>query len=200
MEGRFRKLDASDRRDGQERRTGSDPEESVYSLVEPQVEPQALEPLTTAEPTPGTEERGIFDWLEAEEREEHRSGHDRRSGTARRGTVRNRFDQRRAIPFSIAPHGELRTADGRHWHCTLWDVSRSGLCLVANGCFDLPLGSELNVALYEVVGLGSVFFSASLRWFANDEFQTYLGLQFLNPVELPQNTFLERYFQAGFDT
>jgi len=51
-----------------------------------------------------------------------------------------------------------------------------------------------------VVGLGSMFFKAELRWFATDEFQTYLGLQFTDPSMLPEGTFLERYLQARFET
>jgi hypothetical protein len=176
MEGRFRKVDRPDRRSGEERRQGE---------------------------SPAPDQIGVFDWLQAEQRELDQAtaaeGIDRRSGRARRGSISNRRDARRSIPFSVAPHGELRSADGLHWHCTLWDVSRSGLCLIATGVFELPLDSELIVRLYEVVGLGSLFFKARLRWFAIDEFQTYLGLQFSDPVELPTDTFLERYLQASFD-
>ena len=143
--------------------------------------------------------QSVFDWLESEQQQERRSGVDRRSGVARRGSVHNRRDERRSIPFSVAPRGEVRTEDGRHWHCTLWDVSQRGLCVVANGCFELPLGSELNIKLFEVVGLGSAAFKASLRWFASDDFQTYLGLQFSEPSLLPPDTFLERYLLTDFD-
>jgi hypothetical protein len=172
MEGRFHKLDGPDRRSSQDRRSGIERRGSSV-------------------------ERGVFDWLQDEEREDRRNGKDRRSGRARRGTVANRLDERRTIPFSIAPRGEVRTEDGQHWHCTLWDLSRSGLCLVANGSFEPAPGCEFSVALYEVVGLGSVFFKATLRWFAEDEFETYLGLQFSSPAELPKGTFLERYFLAS---
>ena len=177
MEGRFRKFGDQDRRksadqrDGGERRSagGDDQNQSVY------------------------------DWLEQEQQEERRSGLERRSGVARRGSVVNRREERRSIPFSVAPRGEVRTEDDRHWHCTLWDVSRRGLCVVAHGCFELPLGSELGIKLFEVVGLGSAAFKANLRWFASDEFQTYLGLQFSEPSTLPPDTFLERYLQTDFD-
>lgn len=187
MDGNFFKLGNQDRRTGQDRRNGQD--RRSHSRFRPEEEAD-----------PAAEERGVLDWLSEEEREERRSGNDRRSGTERRGTVRNRRDERRVIPFSVAPRGEVRTADGAHWHCSLWDVSRSGLCLVANQSFELPLGCELQVALYEVVGLGSMFFKAHLRWFASDEFQTYLGLQFSDPGMLPEGTFLERYLQAHFET
>jgi c-di-GMP-binding flagellar brake protein YcgR len=147
--------------------------------------------------------QSVFDWLEREQQEqaqdEQRSGLDRRSGVARRGSVQNRREERRSIPFSVAPRGEVRAEDGRHWHCTLWDVSQRGLCVVANGCFELPLGSELSISLFEVVGLGSAAFKANLRWFASDEFQTYLGLQFSEPSTLPPDTFLERYLQTDFN-
>jgi hypothetical protein len=78
-------------------------------------------------------------------------------------------------------------------------VSQRGLCVVANGSFELPLGSALNIKLFEVVGLGSAAFKANLRWFASDEFQTYLGLQFSEPSILPPDTFLERYLLTDFD-
>jgi len=177
MEGRFRKFGDQDRRKGPDQRAGQERRSS------------------------GGDEhnQSVFDWLEREQEEERRSGLDRRSGVARRGSVQNRRDERRSIPFSVAPRGEVRTEDGSHWQCTLWDVSQRGLCVVANGCFELPLGSELSISLFEVVGLGSAAFKANLRWFASDEFQTYLGLQFSEPSTLPPDTFLERYLQTDFN-
>jgi hypothetical protein len=182
MDGGFFKLGGQDRR-----RSGNDRRGHSRFLPEDEADGTA-------------DERGVLDWLSEEEREDRRSGNDRRSGSERRGSVHNRRDERRVIPFSVAPRGEVRTADGQHWHCSLWDVSRSGLCLVANQSFELTLGCELQVSLYEVVGLGSMFFKAKLRWFASDEFQTYLGLQFTDPDMLPEGTFLERYLQARFET
>ena len=177
MEGRFRKFGDQDRRKGSDQRAGAE-----------------------RPSTDGTDQnQSVFDWLESEQLDERRSGLDRRSGVARRGSVHNRLDERRSIPFSVAPRGEVRADDGRHWHCTLWDVSQRGLCVVANGCFELPLGSELSVSLFEVVGLGSAAFKANLRWFASDEFQTYLGMQFSEPDILPPDTFLGRYLQTNFD-
>ena len=187
MDGNFFKLGNQDRRNGQDRRRSADRQSQSRFRRE-------------NESYAAADDRGVLDWLSDEEREERRSGNERRSGTERRGTVLNRCDERRVIPFSVAPRGEVRTADGEHWHCSLWDVSRSGLCLVAKQSFELPLGCELQVALYEVVGLGSMFFKAHLRWFATDEFQTYLGLQFSDPGTLPEGTFLERYLQARFET
>lgn len=196
MEGPFRrKFLGADRRRGQERRQGEDRrQQSRFSRYDDNNGPG------------GDADRGVIDWLEQEGRQERRSGRDRRGGeerrlaAERRGTVHNRRDERRLIPFSVAPRGEVRTSDNRHWHITLWDVSLSGLCVVVSGTFDEPLGSELQLALYEVVGLGSMFFKAKLRWFANDEFQTYLGLQFSDPDQLPPGTFLERYLAARFET
>ena len=46
---------------------------------------------------------------------------DRRSGLSRRGSADNRQDERKVIPFAIAPRGSLRTADGSQWVITLWD-------------------------------------------------------------------------------
>lgn len=177
MEGRFRKFGDQDRRKGLDPRTGVERRSAAGE----------------------DQNQSVFDWLENEQKEERRSGNDRRSGVARRGSVHNRRDERRSIPFSVAPRGEVRTEDGRHWHCTLWDVSQRGLCVVANGSFELPLGSALNIKLFEVVGLGSAAFKANLRWFASDEFQTYLGLQFSEPSILPPDTFLERYLLTDFD-
>lgn len=177
MEGRFRKFGDEDRRKGSDPRSGDDRRDDEDA----------------------DSNQSVFDWLESEQEEERRSGLDRRSGVARRGSVQNRRDERRSIPFSVAPRGEVRAEDGRHWSCTLWDVSRSGLCVVANGCFELPLGSDLSITLFEVVGLGSAAFKANLRWFASDEFQTYLGMQFSDPDTLSTDTFLERYLQTEFD-
>jgi hypothetical protein len=177
MEGRFRKFGNQDRRHSSDQRSGGDRRRSADE----------------------DSNQSVFDWLESEQQEDRRNGLDRRSGMERRGSVHNRRDERRSIPFSVAPRGEVRTEDGQHWHCTLWDVSRRGLCLVANGCFELPLGSELTISLFEVVGLGSAAFKANLRWFASDEFQTYLGLQFKEPSTLPPDTFLERYLQIDFN-
>jgi hypothetical protein len=175
MEGRFRKFGDQDRRgsndDGADRRSGDEQRS-------PEDEGQDL---------------GLYDWLESEDQQE------RRSGVSQRGSVSNRRDERRSIPFSVAPRGEVRAGDGRHWNCTLWDVSRRGLCVVANGSFELPLGCELHLSLFEVVGLGSFTVTAHLRWFASDEFQTYLGLQLTEPSTLPPDTFLERYLQTRFD-
>ncbi len=145
------------------------------------------------------EDRGVFDWMEAEAREEHRSGRDRRSNSSGQGSIRNRQDARQTIPFSVAPHGEVRAPDGSHWHCILWDVSLSGLCLIASGRLELPIGSDLTVALNEVVGVGSMVFKAQLRWFADDSYQTYLGLQFSETDGLPAGCFLEHYLQVNFD-
>jgi hypothetical protein len=177
LQGRFRKFGDQERRKGADPRGGGE-----------------RRSVAGGDPTPS-----VFDWLESEHRQERRSGVDRRSGVARRGSVANRGDERRSIPFSIAPRGEVRTEDGCYWHCSLWDLSYGGLCVVANGCFELPLGTELNIKLFEVVGMGSAAAKASLRWFASDEFQTYLGLQFSEPGTLPPDTFLEQYLQTPFD-
>jgi len=177
LQGRFRKFGDQDRRKGPDPRAGGE-----------------RRSVAGGEPNPS-----VFDWLESEHRQERRSGVDRRSGVAQRGSVTNRRDERRSIPFSIAPRGEVRTEDGRYWYCTLWDLSYRGLCVVANGCFELPPGTELNIKLFEVVGMGSAAVKANLRWFASDEFQTYLGLQFSEPGTLPPDTFLERYLLTAFD-
>jgi len=181
MEGRFRKFGDQDRRKGGDARADQRRADDRRA------------------PEDKGQDRGLVDWLESEQQEERRSGLDRRSGMSRRGSLYDRRDERRSIPFSVAPRGEVRAEDGRHWHCTLWDVSRRGLCVVANGSFELPLGRELNLTLFEVVGLGSFTFTAHLRWFASDEFQTYLGLQFHEPGTLPPDTFLEHYLQTEFD-
>ena len=137
--------------------------------------------------------RGVQDWLHEEQRP------DRRSGLSRRGSAINREDERKVIPFAIAPRGSIQAPDGRQWVTTLWDLSRTGLCVIANGQVDLPLGTVCNLTLTEVVGTGLVQFQARLMWFSDDAFQTYLGLKFEVPPELPPDTFLERYLKANFD-
>ena len=117
---------------------------------------------------------------------------DRRSGLSRRGSADNRQDERKVIPFAIAPRGSLRTADGSQWVITLWDLSRTGLCVIANGQVDLPVATSCELILTEVVGTGMVNFQAQLMWFSDDAFQTYLGMKFELPPELPPGTFLER--------
>ena len=124
---------------------------------------------------------------------------DRRSGLSRRGSADNRQDERKVIPFAIAPRGSLRTADGSQWVITLWDISRTGLCVIANGQVDLPVATSCELILTEVVGTGMVNFQAQLMWFSDDAFQTYLGMKFELPPELPPGTFLERYLKANFD-
>ena len=124
---------------------------------------------------------------------------DWRSGLSRRGSADNRQDERKVIPFAIAPRGSLRTADGSQWVITLWDLSRTGLCVIANGQVDLPVATSCELILTEVVGTGMVNFQAQLMWFSDDAFQTYLGMKFELPPELPPGTFLERYLKANFD-
>ena len=124
---------------------------------------------------------------------------DRRSGLSRRGSADNRQDERKVIPFAIAPRGSLRTADGSQWVITLCDLSRTGLCVIANGQVDLPVATSCELILTEVVGTGMVNFQAQLMWFSDDAFQTYLGMKFELPPELPPGTFLERYLKANFD-
>ena len=124
---------------------------------------------------------------------------DRRSGLSRRGSADNRQDERKVIPFAIAPRGSLRTADGSQWVITLWDLSRTGLCVIANGQVDLPVATSCELILTEVVGTGMVNFQAQLMLFSDDAFQTYLGMKFELPPELPPGTFLERYLKANFD-
>lgn len=167
-EGRFQKLDRSDRRSGQDRRSNED-------------------------------RRGVQDWLNEELLEDRRSGVDRRSGLSRRGSAENRQDERKVIPFAIAPRGSIQAPDGRQWVTTLWDLSNTGLCIIANGQVDLPVGTVCNLTLTEVVGTGIVRFQAQLMWFSDDSFQTYLGMKFEVPPELPSDTFLERYLKANFD-
>ena len=145
------------------------------------------------------ERRGVQDWLNEEQKEDRRSGLDRRSGISRRGTAENRQDERKVIPFAIAPRGSIQAPDGRRWISTLWDLSRTGLCVIANGQVDLPLGTVCELTLTEVVGTGLVNFQARLMWFSDDAFQTYLGMKFEDPPELPAATFLDRYLKANFD-
>ena len=118
------------------------------------------------------QQRGVQDWLKDEQREDCSSGLDRRSGLSRRGSADNRQDERKVIPFAIAPRGSLRTADGSQWVITLWDLSRTGLCVIANGQVDLPVATSCELILTEVVGTGMVNFQAQLMWFSDDAFQT----------------------------
>jgi hypothetical protein len=143
--------------------------------------------------------RGVQDWLDEEQQQERRGGKDRRSGISRRGTADNRQDERKVIPFAIAPRGSIQAPDGRRWVTTLWDLSRTGLCVIANGQVDLAVGTVCDLTLTEVVGTGLVSFQARLMWFSDDAFQTYLGMKFDTPPELPPGTFLERYLKANFD-
>lgn len=145
------------------------------------------------------ERRGVQDWLDEELQEERRSGMDRRSGISRRGTAENRRDERKLIPFAIAPRGSIQAPDGRRWVTTLWDLSTTGLCVIANGQVDLPVSTVCDITLTEVVGTGLVTFQARLMWFSDDSFQTYLGMKFEEPPVLPPDTFLERYLKANFD-
>ena len=149
--------------------------------------------LNTSDRRNSSERRGVQDWLNDEQRE------DRRSGLIRRGSADNREDERKVIPFAIAPRGSLRAADGSQWGITLWDISRTGFCVIANGQVDLPVATSCELILSEVVGTGMVNFQALLMWLADDAFQTYLGMKFESPPELPQDTFLERYLKANFD-
>jgi hypothetical protein len=141
----------------------------------------------------GGERRGVQDWLNDEQRE------DRRSGLIRRSSADNREDERRVIPFAIAPRGSLRAADGSQWGITLWDISRTGFCVIANGQVDLPVATSCELILSEVIGTGMVNFQALLMWLADDAFHTYLGMKFELPPELPPDTYLERYIKANFD-
>jgi hypothetical protein len=149
--------------------------------------------LNTSDRRNSSERRGVQDWLNDEQRE------DRRSGLSRRGSADNREDERKVIPFAIAPRGSLRAADGSQWGITLWDISRTGFCVIANGQVDLPVATSCELILSEVVGTGMVNFQALLMWLADDAFQTYLGMKFESPPELPPDTFLERYLKANFD-
>ena len=149
--------------------------------------------LNTSDRRNSGERRGVQDWLNDEQRE------DRRSGLSRRGSASNREDERKVIPFAIAPRGSLRAADGSQWGITLWDISRTGLCVIANGQLDLPVATSCEIILSEVVGTGMVKFQAQLMWLSDDAFQTYLGMKFELPPELPPDTFLERYLKANFD-
>ncbi len=36
-------------------------------------------------------------------------------------------------------------------------------------------------------------------WLSDDAFWTYYGMKFEGPLELPPDTFLERYLKANFD-
>ena len=105
----------------------------------------------------------------------------------------------KSFPSPLPPRGSLRTADGSQWVITLWDLSRTGLCVIANGQGDLPVATSCELILTEVVGTGMVNFQAQLMWFSDDAFQTYLGMKFELPPELPPGTFLERYLKANFD-
>jgi hypothetical protein len=149
--------------------------------------------LNTSDRRNSSERRGVQDWLNDEQRE------DRRSGLSRRGSADNREDERKVIPFAIAPRGSLRAPDGSQWGITLWDISRTGFCVIANGQVDLPVATSCELILSEVVGTGMVNFQALLMWLADDAFQTYLGMKFESPPELPPDTFLERYLKANFD-
>ena len=149
--------------------------------------------LNTSDRRNSGERRGVQDWLNDEQRE------DRRSGLSRRGSASNREDERKVIPFAIAPRGSLRAADGSQWGITLWDISRTGFCVIANGQVDLPVATSCELILSEVVGTGMVKFQAQLMWLSDDAFQTYLGMKFELPPELPPDTFLERYLKANFD-
>jgi hypothetical protein len=58
---------------------------------------------------------------------------------------------------------------------------------IALARLELPIGTELKVALNAVLGRGSMVF------------QTYLGLQFSDPGGMPAGSFLERYLLLNFD-
>ena len=70
--------------------------------------------------------------MEGEGRLQTRPIGDRRSDLGRRGSAETRQDERKVIPFAIAPRGSIRAPDGRQWVTTLRDLGSTGLSIIAN--------------------------------------------------------------------
>ena len=110
------------------------------------------------------------------------------------GLVQRR-EARYSVPLDgVGVSGELLSVNGGHWSVRLWDISRHGACLVLRGRLRATEGTFARLVLHDNLGLESLWFDMQVRWSDLDMGRTFLGVEFVNNVVLPKETFLEAYF------
>lgn len=104
-----------------------------------------------------------------------------------------RAQKRHPIPLGAGSiSAELRVRGATVHHGLLWDLSRTGACLLARGALKLlhAAGHELELVLRPSFGVAeTVTIPVATRWCQPEGHQTFIGLQF-DTRALPDNSFL----------
>lgn len=112
-----------------------------------------------------------------------------------------RAETRHPIPLGAgAISAELRLSGRPVHHGLLWDLSRTGACLLARGALQLlhAAGQELELVLHPSFGVAeAVTIPVAARWSDPDGKQTFIGLQFAASA-LPENSFLVAFLQDSW--
>ena len=112
-----------------------------------------------------------------------------------------RAESRHAIPLGAgAISAELRVRGEPVQHGLLWDLSRTGACLLARGALQLlhAAGQELELVLHPSFGVAEpVTIPVATRWSQPDGPQTFIGLQF-DTSALIENSFLEDFLEESW--
>lgn len=87
---------------------------------------------------------------------------------------------------SAVIHGD----NGEPTHGLLWDLSRSGACVLLNRLANFSRGQILRLSLRPGVGVDTVELKAQVCWTEPNRNRMYVGLMFQDEP-LPFNTFLE---------
>jgi len=112
-----------------------------------------------------------------------------------------RAETRHSIPLGAgAISAELRVAGEPLHHGLLWDLSRTGACLLARGALKLlhATGHDLELVLRPSLGVAEeVTIPVATRWSQPEGQQTFIGLQFATSGLL-ENSFLADFLQESW--
>ena len=112
-----------------------------------------------------------------------------------------RAQKRHPIPLGAGSiSAELRVRGEPVHHGQLWDLSRTGACLLARGALELlhAAGHELELVLRPSFGVAeAVTIPVATRWCQPEGHQTFIGLQFASRA-LPDNSFLLDFLEESW--
>ena len=112
-----------------------------------------------------------------------------------------RSQKRHPIPLGAGSiSAELRVGSKPVHHGQLWDLSRTGACLLTHGALQLlhAAGQELELVLRPSFGVAeAVTIPVATRWAQPEGHQTFIGLQF-DTSALIENSFLEDFLEESW--
>jgi len=108
-----------------------------------------------------------------------------------------RRDKRDLAPYgSSTIQGEIETPSGPSIQVTLWDLSKAGVCVLAQGPIAVPVHSQVRVSFHDGLGQETVGLDEVLEWKDRDGTTTFAGLMFVGDTSAINGSFLAHFLHT----